>query len=186
MVPLATKYLKAYVRKGFPELVIPSWDLIKLSGCILIFSFKSSKLKPSSSFNFSVFSSCICTMNVEIKLESYGKLRFVNVLQGVSSVRCGVLVSSLHTSAKKFKRTWLEQVGFDCPHHRWMSPSLNLHLRNNKIPFKSPDHPSTVWGKKQKTSSSVTLKNHGCISIRVSSNRNGQKNRKIGIRTPKK
>ena len=74
MVTVVTKYLKAYVRKGFPEFVIPSWDLIKLSGWILIFSFNSSKLKPSSSFTFSVFSSRICTMNNEIRWESYEKL----------------------------------------------------------------------------------------------------------------
>ena len=35
---------------------------------------------------------------------------------------------------KKFKWIWLQQVGFECPHHLQMS-LLNLHSLNKKVPF---------------------------------------------------
>ena len=57
--------------------------------------------------------------------------------KGVSGCEC-----------KKFKQIQVQQVGFECPHHLWVSPPLNLQSQNDKITFIGCHHLSKFWGKK--------------------------------------
>ena len=45
---------------------------------------------------------------------------------------------------KQFKRIRLQQVGFGCLHHLSMSPLLNLHSQNDKVPFGGPTPPNIL------------------------------------------
>ena len=58
-------------------------------------------------------------------------------LKGVSGCEC-----------KKFKQIQVQQLGFECPHHLWVSPPLNLQSQNDKITFIGCHHLPKFWGKK--------------------------------------
>ena len=48
-------------------------------------------------------------------------------------------------SVKCFYKFYLHKVGFDCPHHLMVAPSLNLHSQNYEVPFVGLFHLPKFW-----------------------------------------
>ena len=59
-----------------------------------------------------------------------------------------VLVSPPPLSVKCANK--LQQVDLECLHHFWVSPPLNLHSWNDKVPFLGPHHLPKILGQKGK------------------------------------
>ena len=57
---------------------------------------------------------------------------------------------------KKFKQIFLLNIGFVCPYHIMVCPSLNLHSQNDKVPLVGSCHLLKFWGKKPKATTKVT------------------------------
>ena len=58
---------------------------------------------------------------------------------GGSKHRSNVLASPLPVSTKRFKLIWLQQIGFECLHHLWVSlPSTCIHIMQRTIHWSPP------------------------------------------------
>ena len=71
-----------------------------------------------------------------------------------------VFASPVPVSARRSDKFFCFKVLFECPLHLRVSPPLNLHSQNDKVPLVRPNHLPKFWGKKPKATTKVTLTSH--------------------------
>ena len=85
-------------------------------------------------------------------------------------LRCECLRSKFlrphHLWVLKVSTNSFVKAEFGQTHHLMVSPPLNLHSENDKVPFVGPWHLPKFWGKKPKATTKVTITSQSIAQIR--------------------